>query len=74
MVEAGATLERAVVRGPAVIGAGARIIDSYVGPYTAIGAGCEIVGSEVEHSILLAGARRSRPRRRGWRRACSAAT
>jgi glucose-1-phosphate thymidylyltransferase len=50
-----ATLERSVVRGPAIIGAGARIIDSYVGPYTSIDEGCEIVGSEVEHSILLAG-------------------
>ncbi len=30
--------------------------DCYIGPYTAIGEGCEIVGSEVEHSILLEGA------------------
>jgi glucose-1-phosphate thymidylyltransferase len=52
----GAKLERSVVRGPAVIGEGARIIDSYVGPYTSIAPGVEIVGSEVEHSILLAGA------------------
>jgi glucose-1-phosphate thymidylyltransferase len=51
----GATLERSVVRGPAIIGEGSRIIDSYVGPYTSIEAGCEIIGSEVEHSILLAG-------------------
>ena len=52
----GATLERSIVRGPAIIGEGARIVDSYVGPYTSIDAGVEIVGSEVEHSILLAGA------------------
>ncbi len=51
----GAKLERSVVRGPAVIGAGARIVDSFVGPYTSIAPGVEIVGSEVEHSILLAG-------------------
>jgi glucose-1-phosphate thymidylyltransferase len=55
-VEAGAVLERTTVRGPAVIGAGARIVDSYVGPYTAIGEDCEVRGSEVEHSILLRGA------------------
>ena len=55
-IAAGAKLERSVVRGPAVIGEGARIIDSYVGPYTSIAPGVEIVGSEVEHSILLAGA------------------
>lgn len=56
VIEAGATLERSLVRGPAVIGAGARITDSYVGPYTSIDRDVQIVGSEVEHSILLSGA------------------
>ena len=37
VVEAGAVLERTTVRGPAIIGAGARLNDAYVGPYTAIG-------------------------------------
>jgi glucose-1-phosphate thymidylyltransferase len=54
-IEAGAVLERSVVRGPAVIAAGARIVDAYIGPYTAIGANVEVIGSEVEHSILLEG-------------------
>ena len=35
VIEAGARLERATVRGPAIIGAGATIIDAYIGPYTA---------------------------------------
>ncbi|HET6831825.1 MAG TPA: glucose-1-phosphate thymidylyltransferase [Solirubrobacterales bacterium] len=56
VVEEGALLERCTVRGPAVIGTGSRLVDSYVGPYTAIAADCEVIGSEVEHSILLAGA------------------
>jgi glucose-1-phosphate thymidylyltransferase len=43
------------VRGPAIIGAGARISDAYIGPYTAIGANCVIRRAEVEHSILLEG-------------------
>jgi glucose-1-phosphate thymidylyltransferase len=55
VVEPGARLEHSTVRGPAIIGAGARLIDCYVGPYTAVGEGCEIRNSEVEHSILLAG-------------------
>jgi glucose-1-phosphate thymidylyltransferase len=55
VVERGARLERTTVRGPAVIGAGARLTDCYIGPYTAIGEDCEISGAEVEHSILLAG-------------------
>ena len=52
----GVILERSVVRGPAVIAEGARIVDSYVGPYTSIDRDVEIIGSEVEHSILLEGA------------------
>jgi glucose-1-phosphate thymidylyltransferase len=56
IVEAGASVERSVVRGPAVIGAGSKIVDAYVGPYTAIAPGCEVARSEVEHSILLSGA------------------
>jgi glucose-1-phosphate thymidylyltransferase len=57
VVEAGARLERSIVRGPAIIGPGAVITDSYVGPYTSIDRDVEVVGSEVEHSILLAGSR-----------------
>ncbi len=55
VIEPGARLERTTVRGPAIIGAGARLSDCYVGPYTAIGERCTISGAEVEHSILLAG-------------------
>jgi glucose-1-phosphate thymidylyltransferase len=52
----GAVLERSTVRGPAVIGPGARITDSYIGPYTAVGDSVVIEHSEIEHSIVLAGA------------------
>jgi glucose-1-phosphate thymidylyltransferase len=55
VVEPGARLERSTVRGPAVVGAGARLTDCYVGPYSAIGEDCVIERAEVEHSILLAG-------------------
>jgi glucose-1-phosphate thymidylyltransferase len=55
VIEPGARLERSTVRGPAVIGAGAHLVDAYVGPYTAVGEACEIRNAEVEHSILLAG-------------------
>jgi glucose-1-phosphate thymidylyltransferase len=57
VIETGATLERSAVRGPAIIGAGARLVDCYVGPYTAVGEGCVIQNAEVEHSILLTGSR-----------------
>jgi glucose-1-phosphate thymidylyltransferase len=55
LVDRTARLESAVVRGPAVIGAGARLTDAYVGPYSSIGDGVVIDGAEVEHSIVLSG-------------------
>jgi glucose-1-phosphate thymidylyltransferase len=42
-----------VVRGPAIIGEDARIINSYIGPFTSIGHGVIIENSEVEHSMVL---------------------
>jgi glucose-1-phosphate thymidylyltransferase len=55
IVEEGARLERSTVRGPAIIGARTRLVDCYVGPYTAIAEDCLVQNAEVEHSILLAG-------------------
>jgi glucose-1-phosphate thymidylyltransferase len=55
VLEQGATLTRSVVRGPAVIGAGACIEDAYIGPYTSIGEDVHVRRSEVEHSIILSG-------------------
>src|SRR5579859_5419955 len=48
-----ARLERTTVRGPAVIGGGAVVVDTFVGPYSSIGAGVQLDGAEIEHSIVL---------------------
>jgi glucose-1-phosphate thymidylyltransferase len=55
VIEPGAVIERSVIRGPVIIGAGARIVHAYVGPYTAIMNGVEIQDTEIEHSIVLEG-------------------
>jgi glucose-1-phosphate thymidylyltransferase len=54
-IEPGARLERATVRGPAIIGRNSRIVDAYIGPYTAIGDDVTIEKAELEHSIVLSG-------------------
>ncbi|MBI4475733.1 MAG: glucose-1-phosphate thymidylyltransferase [Acidobacteria bacterium] len=55
VIEPDAVIERSVVRGPAIIGARARIVHSYVGPYSAIMNDVEIRDTEIEHSIVLEG-------------------
>jgi glucose-1-phosphate thymidylyltransferase len=53
VIEEGAELIGSNVRGPAVIGARTRLVNSYVGPFTAVANDCEIVDSEIEHSVVL---------------------
>lgn len=53
IVEAGASVEHSVVRGPVIIGARAKIVNAYVGPFTSIMNDAEVRDSEIEHSIVL---------------------
>jgi glucose-1-phosphate thymidylyltransferase len=53
MVGPGTVIEHSRLRGPLVIGANARIIDSYVGPFTSIADGVHLEHCEIEHSIVL---------------------
>lgn len=53
IIEQGAEIINSRVRGPAIIGEYTRIVNSYVGPFTAIYHHCKIEHSEVEHSIIL---------------------
>jgi len=53
VVEKGARVQNSTLRGPAIIGEGAQVVDSFIGPFTSVAAGSRIMGSEVEHSILL---------------------
>ncbi len=57
VIEEGAELVNSVVRGPAIIGARTRLVDTYVGPYTSIAADCELVDTEIEHSVVLENSR-----------------
>jgi glucose-1-phosphate thymidylyltransferase len=53
VIEAGASLERSTVRGPAIIGVNTRLVDTYVGPFTSIANDCELIDAEIEHSVVL---------------------
>jgi len=53
VIEEGAQIINSTVRGPAAIGAGTVVADSFIGPFSAIGARCEVRHSEVEHSVVM---------------------
>jgi glucose-1-phosphate thymidylyltransferase len=46
-------IEKSVFRGPCIIGDGAKVVDSYIGPFTSVGANTTVIRSEVENSIIL---------------------
>jgi glucose-1-phosphate thymidylyltransferase len=51
-----ASVTSSVICGPVIVGPGAYVADSYIGPHTSIGQGVHIEGAEIERSIVLAGA------------------
>jgi glucose-1-phosphate thymidylyltransferase len=53
VIEEGAEVVESTIRGPAIIGKGARIVRSFVGPFTSISDHVTIEQSEIEHSIVL---------------------
>jgi len=53
VVEEGAEVVRSTLRGPAIVGKGTKIIDSYIGPFTSVYYGVQVEGSELEHSIVM---------------------
>ncbi len=57
VVSEGAKIVNSTVRGPAVIGANTRIENTFIGPYTSIGAECVISDAELDHSVVLQGCR-----------------
>jgi glucose-1-phosphate thymidylyltransferase len=52
-----AQVSGSVIVGPCIIGAGASVTSSYIGPYTSIGVNARIEGAEIERSIILDEAR-----------------
>ncbi|QOV40609.1 glucose-1-phosphate thymidylyltransferase [Streptomyces ferrugineus] len=53
VVEEGARVVNSRIVGPAVVGSGTVVQDSYIGPFTSIAENCRIIDSELEFSIVL---------------------
>jgi glucose-1-phosphate thymidylyltransferase len=63
-INSSARLSGCVLHGPVAVDDGAIIEDSFIGPYTAIGAGTILSGAEIENTMVLAGAEISHPGQR----------
>ena len=48
-----ASIEESVIRGPASIAEGCQVKNSFIGPFTSVGASTVIEHSSVEHSVIL---------------------
>jgi glucose-1-phosphate thymidylyltransferase len=57
VIEPGARILRSRIDGPAIIGAGTVVTDSWVGPSTSVGRHCEVRGTRLSDSVVLDGAR-----------------
>jgi len=53
ILEEGSEVRGSTIRGPAIIGAHTQVVDSFVGPFTALYHHVLLEGSEIEHSIVL---------------------
>ncbi|MFJ9751966.1 glucose-1-phosphate thymidylyltransferase [Streptomyces chartreusis] len=53
VVEEGARVINSRIVGPAVVGAGTLVEDSFVGPFTSVAENCRVIDSELEFSIVL---------------------
>ncbi len=56
-IEKGAQIINSTLRGPMIIGENSRVVDAYIGPYTAIYHDVLIENTEIEHCIVLENSR-----------------
>ena len=52
-VRQGAKIENSIIRGPVSIAEKCQVINSFIGPFTSIGAQTVVENSSVEHSVIL---------------------
>ncbi len=53
VLEPGVKVVNSVLRGPLIVGRDTEIVDSYIGPCTAIDRGCRIKGCRIEDSVVM---------------------
>lgn len=56
-IGSGTTIIKSVIRGPVVIGRNCRIENCFIGPYSSISDDVTLIETEIDHSVVLQGAR-----------------
>lgn len=57
IIEEGVEINNSIIRGPVIIGKRTKVINSYIGPFTSLHEDVYVENCEIEHSIILNGAR-----------------
>ena len=60
-ISSSARVSSSTIHGPSVIGDGAVVIDSFIGPYTSIGPGAIVSGAEIDNAIVMTAAEITHP-------------
>ena len=60
-ISSSARVSGCILHGPVSVGDDAAVEDSFIGPFTAIGAGAILSGAEIDNTMVLAGAEISHP-------------
>lgn len=60
-ISSSARVSSSTIHGPAVIGDGAVVVDSFIGPYTSIGPGAIVSGAEIDNTIVMTAAEITHP-------------
>lgn len=56
-IGSGTTIVKTVIRGPVIIGCNCRIENCFIGPYSSISNDVILIDTEIDHSVVLQGAR-----------------
>lgn len=54
-------IKNSLLRGPVIVGDGVIIENSFIGPYSSIADGCQIINAKIENSVLMRGVRIESP-------------
>jgi glucose-1-phosphate thymidylyltransferase len=56
VIHPSATVQSSILRGPSIVGPNVVLVDAFIGPYSSVGEGASVEGTEMENCVILPGA------------------